>query len=293
MTNIDCEGKLTLDEITLLILKILPRKALSRLVGALARSSLSKPLIAVFAKWYTIDVQEAELEFAQYTDLTAFFVRRLRPGLRPIAPGATVLTSPVDGIISESGPIVDGKLIQAKGVFYSVLELLGNDQAAADTFSDGIFVTIYLSPQDYHRIHVPLDAKIQGASYVPGTLFPVNPFGVRAVQGLFARNERLITYLESVAGVVALVKVGAIIVGSIKVNYAEFATSRSVSKITRWAPKQQLSVVKGEEIGHFEFGSTVILLFQHQRVKLQVVAGERVRCGQAIGRLCDTPNPTS
>ncbi|HWJ03280.1 MAG TPA: archaetidylserine decarboxylase, partial [Verrucomicrobiae bacterium] len=182
-------------------------------------------------------------------------------------------------------PITDGALIQAKGICYSVTELLGQDKEKADRFTNGSFVTIYLSPKDYHRIHTPLEGQVLSSTYVPGTLFPVNPFGVRAVKGLFARNERLITYLASKAGLIALVKVGATIVGSVKVNYGDETTNLPGGKLAMREYSPSPCLGKGEELGRFELGSTVILLFEPGRVQFNVREGERVLMGQQIGEI--------
>ena len=210
-------------------------------------------------------------------------MRKLRPGLRPVTDGEDVFVSPVDGVVSQAGQIQDGLLIQAKGTSYSVLELLGQDLEMAERFRTGTYLTIYLSPRDYHRIHTPVQARVVGATYVPGTLFPVNPFGVRAVKGLFARNERLVTYLDTGAGLLALVKVGAIIVGSVKVNYGAVTTGQPRGKLEKIIYRQGPLLAKGDEIGRFEFGSTVILLCETP-IELEVRPGDRVLMGQAVGR---------
>lgn len=276
-----------LDQLQLLLMKAMPKKSISRLVGGFARSRWSKSLIPLFVRHYSIDAGQAELTLERYPHLTAFFTRRLKSGLRPIAAGKDIIVSPVDGVVSQLGPITGGSLIQAKGVLYSVSELLGLDYDQARKFNDGTFITIYLSPRDYHRIHVPIDSRVKRSTYIPGTLFPVNPFGVRAVKGLFARNERLVSYLETPAGLVALVKVGATIVGSVKVNYSETTTNVRNSKLTTKDYPQGPTLAKGEELGWFEFGSTVILLFEPGRVSLHVKPGERVLMGQAIGELSE------
>ncbi len=274
-----------IERLQLALMHILPKNTVSRITGNFTRSRLSRPFIAAFIRYFQIDPAQAELNLESYQSLTEFFVRKLKPGLRPVAKGNDVLVSPVDGAVSELGPICDGTLIQAKGVNYSVLDLLGHDLEKARKFHQGTFLTIYLSPRDYHRIHVPVAGKVVGSTYVPGTLFPVNPFGVRAVKGLFARNERLITYLNSIAGLVALVKVGATIVGSVKVNYSKTATNVPRGKLERTEYKQGPVLAKGDEVGRFEFGSTVILLFEPGRVSLSVTSGERVLMGQEIGRI--------
>jgi phosphatidylserine decarboxylase len=271
------------DIIQLALMKLLPKRVVSRLAGSFARSSISKALVPWFARQYVIDHTQAEFPLEHYSSLTDFFIRKLKPGLRPIAEGDQVISSPVDGVVSQFGIIKECNLIQAKGINYSILELLGQDQARAESFNGGVFLTIYLSPQDYHRIHAPVSGNVTASTYVPGTLFPVNPFGVRAVKGLFARNERLVTYLNSTIGSVAVVKVGAIIVGSVKVNYAAAGTNIAGGKMETKEYPKGFELMKGEELGRFEFGSTVILLFQPGRVCLEVEAGQKVLMGQRIG----------
>ncbi len=274
------------DSLQLLALNVLPQRALSRTVGRLARSPASRVAIPWYANHFKIDLDQAEKPLEQYQTLVEFFTRRLKQGLRPIAPGAGVVVSPVDGRVSASGKITRGRLWQVKGREYSLLDLVGGDREAAERYLDGEFVTIYLSPQDYHRIHVPLGGRIVSATYVPGALFPVNPFAVRNVSNLFARNERLITYLETSAGLVGLVKVGATIVGSVRVVYGDFTTNvaggRPYSKDIDF-PRR---LAKGDEIGRFEFGSTVILLFEKGRVKLDRFQTDQVvKLGEAIGEV--------
>lgn len=270
----------------MLLLRILPRKLVSRLMGCAAGSSWSRLFISLYAQHYGIDVEEAHLPLKRYKSLTDFFIRYLKPGSRPVDSGEDVVISPVDGVISEAGRIDQGLLLQAKGVYYTVQQLLGSD-SAAERFLNGHFISIYLSPRDYHRIHCPVQAQVSGITYVPGTLFPVNPLGVRAVKGLFARNERLISFLYSAVGAIALVKVGAIMVGSVKVNYSTLTTNTRTARIISEKFQDGPEFAKGQELGWFEFGSTVILLFESERIKLMVDRGTRIKMGQAIARLSE------
>lgn len=276
-----------MDRLKLMLMTALPKKSLSRLVGRMAKSSFSKAFIPYYIKHYKIDADEAEKSIDEYASLTDFFIRKLKNGKRIIDTNNNSLVSPVDGVVSVFGDIENGTLIQAKGVYFTVNELLGNDESRAIKYNSGKFITIYLSPKDYHRIHSPLAGKIKGFTYVPGTLFPVNPFGVRAVKGLFAKNERLITYLDSKAGEVAVIKVGATIVGSVKVNYNEITTNVSGNKIIQETLGDNQSVEKGEELGRFEFGSTVILLFEKDEIifKEDLTPGQSVLMGSLIGKL--------
>jgi phosphatidylserine decarboxylase len=251
---------------------------------------MSRVFIPTYVRHYRVNTSEAEQEVADYTNLRDFFVRRLKPDRRPIAPGAGTVVSPVDGRVAVFGVIEQGMLIQAKGIYYSVEELLGGDTERAKEYEGGTFLTIYLSPSDYHRIHMPLAGQVAGYTYVPGTLFPVNPFGVRAVKGLFARNERLISYLATDMGEIALIKVGATIVGSVQVVYEQSCTNPKLRKHKKPEFKQLNAgpyLAKGEELALFEFGSTVILLFPKGRINLNpdLAPQKVVRMGEAIGEI--------
>jgi phosphatidylserine decarboxylase len=272
-----------------LVFAILPQNQISRWAGKFARSKFSKKFIKTFVKHYQIDLSEAEKSVEEYEHLTDFFTRKLKKGVRKVHSSSQSVVSPVDGTISEFGTIQDDTLIQAKGMDYSVSQLLGNSKMA-ERFCGGTFVTIYLSPSDYHRIHTPLAGKGIAYTYIPGRLFPVNQIGVKHVKGLFVRNERLITYLETDAGLVGMVKVGAFIVGSVKVNYArELSTNPAhgipVSRRITPVPTYE----KGDEIGWFEFGSTVILLFEKEKVHFlpELAVGKKVKMGEEIGRIHD------
>lgn len=270
-------------------LKLLPRNALSRAVGKVARSRVPAPLrlaaMRAFAARYRVDLSECD-SLRTFRTFGEFFARPLRPGLRPIAPGDDVLVSPVDAVISQVGRAVDGRLVQAKGLDYEVAALVA-DAGLAHLFRGGPFATLYLSPRDYHRIHSPLGGRIRGYRYVPGQLWPVNPASVRGIPGLFTVNERLVTILETPLGACALVAVGATVVGRIRAFYDP---SVPVSNLPRARPVARdysapIPVEKGQELGAFEMGSTVILLCQAGRVELRadLAAGARVRVGEAIG----------
>lgn len=276
------------DRLQLFLMNLIPKNAISRLAGLFASSGFSRLFIPMYIRKFNINVSEAEKSVEDYPSLVEFFIRRLKPELRPIDAAPNAVVSPVDGKVSQGGPIERGQIVQAKGVTYTVEELLGGDRERAKRYEGGTFLTVYLSPTDYHRIHTPLAGKVTAYTYVPGTLFPVNPFGVRAVQGLFAKNERLITYFDTEAGEVALVKVGATIVGSVKVVYDEQAGTniRGGRLESRELPNGPV-MEKGEEMGRFEFGSTIILLFEPGRVQLsdRLRPETVVRMGERIGEL--------
>ncbi len=282
-----------MDRLRYLFYTILPKTLLSHWMGRLAVSPGSRALIPWFVRAFAIDLEEAERPLGSYESLTDFFTRRLKPGRRIADPGAASVISPVDGQVAEFGAIANGTLVQAKGKSYTVSALLGDAQRA-ERFLDGSYLTIYLSPRDYHRIHSPVDGVVAGASYIPGRLFPVNAFGVRMVDQLFARNERLITYLQGVGGLVAVVKVGATMVGSARVVYdPELRTQRRPARVDHRMLKGP-RLHKGDELGWFEFGSTVILLFEPGKVRLRpdLQPGQRVLMGQAIGTMVATRAPS-
>ncbi len=277
------------DRIQLTLMHLIPKHLISRWAGKFARSNFSRKLIPAYAKHFKINVSEAEKEIGEYPNLLEFFIRRLKPGSRPMADGADLLISPVDGRVAVVGGIERGMLLQAKGIYYTVAELLGGDRARAKNYEGGNFLTIYLSPSDYHRIHMPLEGQVTACTYVPGTLFPVNAFGVRAVQGLFAKNERLITYLKTSIGEIALIKVGATIVGSVRVVYDSVATNLAGKPLTPQTRKiaDQPNLAKGAELALFEFGSTVILLFPKGKIQLdsKLDPGKVVRMGETLGKV--------
>jgi phosphatidylserine decarboxylase len=281
------------DRILLFLMKLMPTHAISRMVGQIAEGPLSQGIIPFFAKHFGIALDEAEKQVHEYKSLNAFFTRKLKPGMRPIAEEPNLLVSPADGKIAAFGTIKEGKLIQAKDVSYTVWGLLGLSMDEARRYHGGSFITIYLSPRDYHRVHSPVSGHITDYSYLPGTLFPVNAFGVRAVEGLFAKNERLITFIESTAGRVGVVKVGATMVGSVKVRYSETATTNVRSgNIEREVLPQPIPIEKGEEIGYFRFGSTVVLVFEEGAIDFVsgLKEGRMVQMGEKIAILRERQN---
>ena len=271
-------------------LRLVPKNALSRLIGRVTDARLPgfllRPAIRAFARRYRIDLA-ASPPVETYPTFGRFFARPLLPGLRPIAPGDQVVASPVDARVSEAGVATCGRMIQAKGIDYSVAGLLA-DEALGRAFEGGAWTTLYLSPQDYHRIHFPLGGKVTGWRYVPGELWPVNAASVANVPGLFTVNERLVVLLDSPLGRVAVVSVGATVVGRVRAAFdpavpvTDQAGAAGVQAHDYAAP---LAVQKGDELGAFEMGSTVILVFEPGRVRLdeRLVAGARVRVGERIG----------
>ncbi len=269
---------------------LVPQHALSRLVGYFTRCQ--KPwfkdgLIKQFIAHYAVDMSTAlEPDPYQYPSFNAFFTRKLRPDARPICAGVDSIACPVDGCISQLGKIDQGRIIQAKGFHYDVQQLLGGSEARAAPFSGGTFATIYLAPKDYHRVHLPIDATLVEMVYVPGQLFSVNPLTADTVPHLFARNERVAMLFDTAAGPMAIVMVGAMLVASINIAWEGDITPPQSKTIKTWDYKQQPKhMMKGEELGYFELGSTVIVLFGAERMRwLETLAPEQtVRFGQLMG----------
>lgn len=270
------------------IIHRLPQNALSRTMGRITSTRFSRMAIRRYIRHYRIDVDCIEKPVEEYRSLKEFFTRRLKPGTRPIAPGADTIISPVDGTVSQMGDIQEGTLIQAKGLEYSVSELLGCSPELSQQYQGGKFITIYLSPRDYHRIHMPVTGTLKSYSYVPGRLYPVNRLGVEQVDRLFARNERLVTFIDSPEiGSVAVVKVGALFVGSVKVTYCRRTTTNVKRGRSEYEPIKDTPLLqKGEELGWFEFGSTVILLFENGKIDWapEVKEGAQLKMGQALAK---------
>ncbi|WP_289281934.1 MULTISPECIES: archaetidylserine decarboxylase [unclassified Methylophaga] len=245
---------------------VIPQHALSVVMHALTRSQVKwfKNAFIRFITWkFNVNLSEAAVsDRAYYASFNAFFTRELRAGIRPIATGEEVIVSPVDGAISQLGPIIGQSIVQAKGRSYTVEELLGGDKALAEQYQQGQFATIYLSPRDYHRIHMPIAGKLKSMRYVPGKLFSVNPRTARAVPRLFARNERVICVFDTDFGDVTLVLVGAIFVGSMETVWAGQITPPYGKSIQNWTYEgdEALSFEKGQEMGRFNMGSTVVML---------------------------------
>ena len=268
---------------------LLPQHALSRLVLRATRVRavwFKNALIRGFLKLYTIDMAEAlQPDPLAYGSFNEFFTRALKPGARPIAPGALDIACPVDGAISEAGRIEGDRLLQAKGRHYTLRELLAS-QAWASRFDGGSFATIYLAPFNYHRVHMPLRGQLRETVYVPGRLFSVNAVTAAQVPRLFARNERVLTRFDTPHGEVALVLVGALNVGSMATVWAGDITP-AARRVVTTLPPQQVSLDKGEELGRFNMGSTIILLFQKDRASWHagIRAGATVKLGQSLGLL--------
>ncbi|GAK84096.1 phosphatidylserine decarboxylase [Vibrio ponticus] len=258
-----------MDKIKVRLQYWIPQHGLTRLVGKLASAKaggLTTAIIRWFIKQYNVNMDEAlHTDPAYFKTFNEFFVRELKEGARPIADGEHIITHPADACVSQFGPIQDGKLIQAKGHDYTALELLGGDEQLAQEFADGEFATLYLSPRDYHRVHMPCDGTLRQMIYVPGDLFSVNPLTAENVPNLFARNERVVCIFDTEFGPMAQVLVGATIVGSIEQVWAGTVTPPRGNTVHRWdypaEGDKAVVLKKGEEMGRFKLGSTVINLF--------------------------------
>ena len=242
----------------------IPKQLLTNFAGWVAGSrwgGLTTWIIRDFVARYGVDMAEAaEPDVAAYDTFNAFFTRALKPGARPIAD--TELVCPVDGAVSQCGKIAGERIFQAKGHDYTATALLGGDAAAAARFKDGLFATIYLSPRDYHRIHMPCDGRLTRMIHVPGDLFSVNPTTARGVPGLFARNERVVCMFEGARGPWVLVLVGATIVGSMATAWHGVVNPPRPGKLREWRyGAGEVALKKGDEMGRFLLGSTVVLLF--------------------------------
>ena len=276
---------------------LIPQLLLSRLVGAIARARatwIRRPLINAFVRAYRPDLSEAaQPDPGAYDSFNAFFTRALRSGARPMTGTATTIVSPVDGRISALGTTEQGRLIQAKGRDYSLLNLLGGNTDLATRLKGGPFMTAYLAPHNYHRIHMALDGRLAGAWYVPGRLFSVNDSTAQSVPNLFARNERVILEFAGEHGAHVLVMVGALFVGSMAtVWHGPIARRRARGPVALPLPAGAGAFLeRGAELGRFNMGSTVILLLPERAGAWDagLDAPAALRVGQAIGRLSPGP----
>ncbi|MBE0377748.1 MULTISPECIES: archaetidylserine decarboxylase [Pseudoalteromonas] len=258
---------MSLDKFKIAMQYAMPKHFVSRMVGKLAAAkagALTTTLIKLFIKQYKIDMSEAQYsDPAHYKTFNEFFTRPLKDGVRPLTTDSDIIAHPVDGAISQLGPIVEGQLIQAKGHNYSLQALLGGSEQDTAPFLGGDFATIYLAPKDYHRIHMPIDGTLSKMIYVPGDLFSVNPLTAQNVPNLFARNERVVAIFDTEIGPLAMVLVGATIVASIETIWAGTVTPPAGKDVFSWnyptSGDNAITLKKGEEMGRFKLGSTVIL----------------------------------
>ena len=253
---------------------IMPQLYLTQLAGWFAQQkwgAVTHFVIKAFAKKYNVDMSEAKKEnFSDYESFNQFFIRELKDDARKINENPTALCLPADGRVSQIGHIDDERLLQAKGHFFSLSDLLAGDEELVNTFKNGEFATIYLSPRDYHRVHMPCDATLRKMIYVPGDLFSVNPFLAEHVPNLFARNERVICVFDTAFGPMVQILVGATITASMSTVWAGVINPPRTGEVKVWTYQEDnaIKLTKGQEMGAFQLGSTVINLFPANSVTL-------------------------
>ncbi|MBB6091560.1 phosphatidylserine decarboxylase [Povalibacter uvarum] len=277
---------------------VLPKHLLSRLIYHVMRAespAVRKLIISSFLRGYDVNMAEAvQSDPFAYRSFNDFFTRALKPGARPIDPAPAAIVSPVDGTLSQRGGIHDGKILQAKGQHYTLAELLANDTEAVEAYRDGSFACIYLAPYNYHRIHMPFAGRALSTVYVPGDLFSVNAATARTVPRLFSRNERVICDFDTTIGRMAMILVGALFVGSMEtVHCGEInPPPRPRKAAVRIDRGNGRDFARGEELGRFNMGSTVVLLFQRNRVRWDdaFTSQMKVQLGRPIARTSSIPS---
>lgn len=280
------------DTLFILLQKVLPQHLLSRLVGRLADCKcawVKNTFITLFNRRFKLNMSEAlEENPTAYASFNDFFTRALKPGVRSIDEAKEAITSPADGAFSQLGPINHGRIFQAKGRGYGLSTLLGGDMDLAKQFENGQFATIYLSPRDYHRVHMPITGTLTQSVYIPGDLYSVNQTTAENIDELFARNERLVTIFDTDVGPVAVILVGAMIVAGIETVWdGQVAPVPKTPQRKFYTQDQpEITLQKGEEMGRFKLGSTVILLFGDNTVEWlpALAAGQSVQLGQRIAQ---------
>ncbi|OGT44455.1 MAG: phosphatidylserine decarboxylase [Gammaproteobacteria bacterium RIFCSPHIGHO2_12_FULL_37_34] len=277
--------------IFILLQYLTPHYLFTQLMGRLAESQrfwLKNFLIKRFIKHYKINLGEAIIETPDvYSSFNQFFIRQLKPNARPICQEEHEIASPVDGIITQLGTIFNNQLLQAKNYYYNLENLLGGNQLLADNFHNGLYATFYLAPHHYHRVHMPLNGTLEQTIYVPGKLFSVNPIMSESIPQLFTRNERLITIFNTHVGKMAVILIGAMIVGNIQTVWLNhpFRGNKIVT-----LSSNPITLSKGAELGYFKIGSTVILLYEQNKIRWEpsLIAKTNVQLGQCVGILNNT-----
>ena len=265
-----------------------PKRLFSRAMGAVAETHwpnwVLTPVIALYRTWVRIDMNAFQTPPEGFTTFNQFFTRSLQPGARPLAGAPDAIACPVDGTVVSLETVREGRLLQTKGKYYTVRELLGDDPNWRD-FEGGLALTVYLSPRDYHRIHSPCAGPVLRCGYQPGDLWTVGPLGVRGVPRLFSRNERVVTFIGAPGGEVALVAVGATVVGGIEVVYHPLTTNRPGAAAFAENLAAPFQMKRGAELGRFKLGSTVILLTRPGQAEYDdLQPGRPVLMGQSLGR---------
>lgn len=282
------------DALTTLPQYILPHHALSRMMSKLTHcenKAWKNLFIKQIIRHYGVNMDEAQQpDINAYKSFNDFFTRDLKPSARQLTSEVNAIASPADGAVSQAGAISEGEIFQAKGKSYTALDLLGGSEERAKAFNNGVFTTIYLSPKDYHRLHMPITGTLREMVHVPGRLFSVNIATTRSVPRLFARNERVVAIFDTELGPMALVLVGAIFVSSIETVWHGVVTPPSVTSVQTWDYKENAPTLKmGEEMGRFNMGSTIIVLFANNKVQWdsEFVADKIVKLGEMIAKRVD------
>lgn len=280
------------EAITTLPQYILPHHFLSKLMAKFTHSQCKvwkNLMISQIIKVYGVNMSESkEQDINNFASFNHFFTRELKADARPITSDSNTIACPADGAVSQAGLIEQGDIFQAKGKSFSAIELLGGDADRAKPFENGSFTTIYLSPKDYHRLHMPLKGKLTEMVHIPGRLFSVNTATTNSVPGLFARNERVACLFDTEAGPMALILVGAIFVSSVETTWHGVVTPPSIESVRNWHYQDDAPVIeKGEEMGRFNMGSTIIVLFAKDKAKwdAEFKAGKTVQLGESIGTI--------
>ncbi len=271
---------------------VIPQHALSALMYKATRSTnplWKNSFIKLVSYLYKVDLEDAVIsDINKFECFNSFFTRELKPTSRPIDTTTNSILSPVDGAVSELGAIKKNQILQAKNQMYTLEKLLARDEKLVNTFENGSFATLYLSPKDYHRIHMPVSGRLKQMIYVPGDLFSVNARTTRTVPDLFARNERVITVFDTPLGDMVMILVGAIFVGSMDTVWEGQITPTSSRQIRHWNYSDtDISIDRGKEMGRFNMGSTVIVLFPEKTMNWRddLLTGQSVKMGERIGRL--------
>ncbi|VFP78798.1 Phosphatidylserine decarboxylase proenzyme [Candidatus Erwinia haradaeae] len=291
-----------LDRLKLILYRFFPKKVMTELLGWGANKQggwLTKAIIDAFIWFYKIDMREAKYpDTSIYLTFNDFFIRQLRDDLYFIDTDPRLLSFPVNGRISQLGSIQGDKVFQAKGHTYSLLALLAGNSSMTSLFENGEFITTYLAPGDYHRVHMPCSGSLRTMIYVPGELYSLNSLMVKKIPNLFARNERVICFFDTNFGEMAQILVGSSIVGSIQTSWLGTVTPPRAGIIKYWnwpntnQASDQIALMKGEEMGCFKFGSTVINLFPPRKVKIvaNLIPGSQVRFGQPMAQVITEDN---
>lgn len=279
-----------IDKLKAGLIALLPQHLISRTTYRLSRCRIpfvKNNLIRIYLRLFNIDLEDVrEKDPYAYASWNAFFTRALKDEARPVDDDEQAIVSPVDGTISQLGYLHQGAILQAKGHHYSVEALLGDEETGA-FYHDGAFITLYLSPQDYHRVHMPCDGTLTRMRHIPGRLYSVAPHTVNNIEGIFARNERVVSLFDTYAGSMALALVGAINVGAIETCWAGLITPPAGKAITdtQYDETDTVTIRKGNEMGRFNLGSTVILVFPRDAATWleELQPGDRVLMGEKIG----------